>query len=494
MSVSLSRVATVVVICSVLASCGGGSSGDATTEPASDGTAAEATTPADDAIAPYCAIEPDEGRFREMPCDGPHDAELAAIVDRPEASGDEMEVQVARLQACRDAVESLTGRSLDTFGLDVGVGNDITSPPSEDRMACYATTTTLGGLRASIREVGLDAAIGDNVFVVDLEPGSCYVVVTPDGHDIVREAECDEDGATQILSIETLPDDDYADEDAVIDAAVDLCDPVWGDPPFELIGDDLSLTYPDLQFVLAFDQRTIICKTRVLVDDGAGSDAESGAEEVSNCAGRGDEQFPPVPCDEPHGSEFVGTVESPVDTLPDDITEAGDVLTAACRPVVEEFLGRAVDVPGASVGFLADAELGGPVVGDLECFLTTNGDEILLGLVADIGWDAALNDVAVVNEMEIGSCFVLGEEAFAFGTPVDCAEPGALMHLGSFDLDDGPFPGDDTIREIREIRCAEILADSGLAADPSTVSGTFPGEKDWTRLDWRLVTCDASPL
>lgn len=213
-----------------------------------------------------------------------------------------------------------------------------------------------------------------------------------------------------------------------------------------------------------------------------------------NCAGTGDDLFPVMPCDEPHASEFVGTAPSPFERLPEDRNEAVDGLYAACRPLVEDFLGRAIDVPGPGVGVNIDAELGGPVNGDVECFVSTGDAANLVGLIADVGFEAALNGVIVINDTDPGSCFQLGEVAFDYGTPVDCTATDALMFVGSFDLDDGPYPGDDAIRSIRGERCAEVLADSGLAADPATVSGGFPGEKDWRRADRRTVTCDASPL
>jgi len=68
------------------------------------------------------------------------------------------------------------------------------------------------------------------------------------------------------------------------------------------------------------------------------------------------------------------------------------------------------------------------------------------------------------------------------------------MHFGSFDADDVPYPGEDELRVIRAEGCAEVMAGSGLAADPATVSGTFPDEVEWKRQDQRTITCDATPL
>ncbi len=217
---------------------------------------------------------------------------------------------------------------------------------------------------------------------------------------------------------------------------------------------------------------------------------------ATNCAGQlSDGYFPIVPCGEPHASEFVGFAPSPWEILPDDAEEAFAAMSAACRPFVEEFLDRPLNLPGPGMGTSVDAAgLGEPVNGDIECYVTTGGDETLIGLIAEVGLEAALNGVVVIYDLEPGSCFLLGEDAYAFGAPVDCGDPDALMHLGSFAAADGPYPGEDELRAIRAEGCAQVMADSGLAADPATVSGTFPDEVEWKRQDQRFITCDATPL
>ncbi len=100
----------------------------------------------------------------------------------------------------------------------------------------------------------------------------------------------------------------------------------------------------------------------------------------------------------------------------------------------------------------------------------------------------------VVPELEPGTCFRLGDSNFYLADPADCADADALMFVGNFDLDDGEYPGEDAIREIRSVECARVFAESGVAADPTSVSGTFPGERDWRNMGQRTVACDATPL
>ena len=81
---------------------------------------------------------------------------------------------------------------------------------------------------------------------------------------------------------------------------------------------------------------------------------------------------------------------------------------------------------------------------------------------------------------------MLGDANFFLADGADCGDDGALMFIGSSDLDDGPYPGEDAIREVRAVECARVFDESGL-------SGMFPGARDWETGD-RLVACDATPI
>jgi hypothetical protein len=93
---------------------------------------------------------------------------------------------------------------------------------------------------------------------------------------------------------------------------------------------------------------------------------------------------------------------------------------------------------------------GEPVTADVNCFLSTDLPDALPGSVLDIGFEAALKEI-VVADTEPASCFVLGDDNFYLADVADCGDDGALMFVGSFDLDDGPYPGEDAIREVRAL-------------------------------------------
>jgi hypothetical protein len=127
------------------------------------------------------------------------------------------------------------------------------------------------------------------------------------------------------------------------------------------------------------------------------------------------------------------------------------------------------------------------------CYATVKEPDGLIGSIAEIGLDAALTKI-IVSDQEPGTCFLLGESNFALGDPAECSASDALMFIGNIELDDGPFPGNDAIREIRAVACAELIATAGLAADPASISGAFPSESDWNDLGRRNLACDATPM
>ena len=172
------------------------------------------------------------------------------------------------------------------------------------------------------------------------------------------------------------------------------------------------------------------------------------------------------------------------------------MLRQLCRDSVEQLTGRDLSRFGAGVGFVSVDGLGEPMVNDVECYASTGLEGAFVGAISEIGYSAAL-DVEILADLTPGTCFVfVDDDSFDFGEVVPCDAPDALMAIGSFAVVDppgAPHPGDDELRALRAERCGEILAASGLAADPSTVSGTFPNEKNWVAFDRREVTCDATP-
>jgi hypothetical protein len=207
--------------------------------------------------------------------------------------------------------------------------------------------------------------------------------------------------------------------------------------------------------------------------------------------------FQEAECSEPHDMEFVGPVAAPTEVLPEDFEEAVELLTRTCAPLVSVYLGgRDLTQSGVGVSFNADAALGEPIVGDVDCFLLVSSATALTAAVSDVGLDGALGDNRIVHELEPGTCFVNPSDSFDLGTVVSCDVTDALMQIGKFVVeDDGPYPGDDALRAIRGERCPQVLADSGLAdlVDVDTLSGVFPGLEGWRDLDRRTITCDAAP-
>lgn len=478
----------------VLAACGGGSDSANTptdTPALTDPVATDAPAEETDAGDPICAAIVEEGEYEPIGCDEPHDAELAGFVSTTAeaSSDDDAEFEIELMRLCADAVSALTSRPSILFGVDVGPVYDPEAE-SENNVECWATVSTPAALVGSLTVVDLEDAIGDYTLIVAMDPGTCYL--EPDeGYDLGTIVDCDEPAAQQVVSSITSRLDDY-DDDAITEDGFARCEEEIADAPFELIGTTYSMISPLESGWKALDRRTLICLMQH--DDDVTTEPEApqaSAEEP--CAGSSDDFYPALPCDEPHHAEFAGAVAPPVDVLPEDSAEAETIGISACRDTVLQFAGVDRLPLGVGVGFVVNSNLGEPIEDDLLCFVSTDLSDGFFGSIAEIGFDAALQKI-VVPELAPGSCFSLGESNFYLAEPADCADADALMFVGNFDLDDGPYPGADPIRDIRAVECARLLDESGLAADPTSVSGTFPGEGDWRNLGQRTVACDASPL
>ena len=477
-----------------LGACGGASDSDSTTatdapEEATSTEATPATT--ESAVAPSTS-EPDAEvvasrcgtgyPFQDIACDELHDAEFAGLVELPATFDD-----ISALTACGPVVEELTGRAASLRGVDVGFG-EADDPAS---LECWATVQAPGALSASIRDDGLEAALGEFAVLADVEPGTC---VQPYDfgtglRDIVVSADCGAEGAILVAGQADAPDGPVPD-DETYDDFLAQCGDLAGSTPGA--SEEVGILLPDDASWEALGRRTVICLAEPAVADTDPSGAVGAA-----CANYDEElqDYPTVPCDEPHSAEFAGVVPPPVDVLPDDRDDAVEILNAACRPVVERLIGRSLSEFGSGLGFVTETGLGEPLVGDVRCYVSVTLEDALIASIADVGYEEALN-YEIVADFAPGTCFAFVGDSFLFAEELACDAPDALMAVGDFVLDDPPgtpYPGVDALRAVRTERCSTILADSELAADPASVSGILPSESEWVSYDQRVVTCDAVP-
>lgn len=494
-----SRFGLLITGVLALAACSGGSSGfggDSESNPTP--TAAPEVSIGSDPIeeppeeatatleAGRCGNPDGADSFVDVECAITHVGEFVASVALPPDVDSSLDAtdDPAMHRACLDARGALLGDHPASTFLDAEF---VVGAETVD---CWVSVDA-DVLTGSIREVGLDAALGDAVLVDSLGAGECYRFVG-DQFSFVRPAACAsaavDDTVRQHLGAAVLDDGPFPNDDVLTDDAIAACQQLIETTDFEVaIAPTLSVLTPSQIGWTVYGQRAVSCVGQDLSVSGV------EASTASVCAGLADDDFARVDCGEPHGSEFAGLIESPVEVLPDDAAEASDVLIAACRPLVEELLGRSVTPPGFGVGFSSDAGPGESADAMVECFATTNLPAGLVGSIAELGVDRVLNGLVRIHELAPGACFLLDEDSFAYGTPANCGDAGALMSVGSFTLDDGDYLGEDAIREVRRERCGAILAASGLSADPDSLSGTFPTEDNWRQLDRRLVTCDATP-
>ncbi len=445
-----------------------------------------------EAVEPRCAVK-DGDDYADVACSEPHDAEFAGIVDPPEGKSptDEEEFANALKVPCFDAVEALSGRAMNKFGLEVG--GRTTDQPGATFAAdveCWAEVTAEGTLSASLRETSLEEALGEYVLIGDMEPGSCFLLADEqqDSFDIGRVVDCDEQFAEMVLGVVTAEVGEYPGEDALRELGDTACGELADSVDFEVSGDTTGFILA-LEFEwTAREIRDFICTSYRSADYDAGP----------FCAISIDGGHDPAECDEPHDSEFVGTVPVPADVFPDVQEEAEALLKRACAPLVSEYLGgRDMTMPGIGVGFGADGALGEPMIGDVDCYVRAGSFDALSAAIADVGLDAALGDNVIVAELEPGTCLVYAADSLDVGTIATCDTPDAFMFIGSFTAEiDGPYAGLDELRVLRGQRCAEVLAESGLEPliDVATLSGVIPGESNWLGLDQRTITCDAEPI
>ncbi len=505
----LSSRAHVVVIAAALAlaACGGGS--DSASEPDSSVAVAETTmesdppsselpaatsppatdAPSAEADEPLCGTVIDEGEYEPIDCAEAHDAEFAGFASTTSgpSTDDDPDFELELLGLCADPVSALTGRPPSAYGIDVGTVHDPDSGGANN-VECWAVMSTPGSLAGSMRNVNIEEALGEYSLIVDMAPGTCFLEAE-EGFDVGTVSDCNTDGVTQLISVMSTSFDEFDDEGITADGFASCEQEILG-ADFEVIGSGYYLLTPLEEGWHALDRRSVVCLAE-RSDDDVAEVAQADADQP--CAGTSGDLYPTIPCEELHAAEFAGTVPPPAEVLPEDVDAASLMGTEACHQTVLDFAGLDRLPQGLGTGFHVTSGLGEPIVADLLCFLSTDLADGLLGSISDVGVSGALQKI-VVPETEPGSCFSLGENNFFLAEPADCSDDGALMFIGSFDLDDGPYLGDEAIREIRAVECARILDESGLAADPTSISGTFPGPRDWVVAGERGVACDAVPI
>lgn len=103
-------------------------------------------------------------------------------------------------------------------------------------------------------------------------------------------------------------------------------------------------------------------------------------------------------------------------------------------------------------------------------------------------------------ELEVGSCFnEAGPESETVLTVivVPCEEPHLFEVYHSFELEDGPYPGDESVEDRWIAGClAEFEAFVGMSFDESEldISGIFPTEDTWVGVGDREVLCSVTPV
>lgn len=454
----------------------------------------EEATP--EALVARCADSVGEGiqaEFEDVACDGPHDAEYASTVAAPEgpAPSDETEFDILLTSGCFADVEELVGQPLIEFGLEIAY---LTESEPGDTFAgeveCWARSSAFGALSASLRDVDLPTALGDFVSLGSVQAGECYLPAADNNGSVSigTLVDCSETYADQIVGTIAIDDGEFPGADALFARGDVECPALAAEADFEISGDTQSAIVPFETEWSAYGIREIVCTSYRA--------AEFDFEVEAFCAilspGEG---YDEVPCDEPHDSEFVGFIAPPEGALPDNEFDAEVLLDEHCAPTVSDYLGgRDLSLPGIGVGIDISVGLGDDFDGDVDCWAVVGSPIGLNGSIAELGLEGALGEFSILAELEPGTCFTFAPDSFDLGNVVSCDTPEALMAVGTFVNDDGPHPGDDALREVRFERCSEVLAASGLAADPASVSGTFPNASAWESIGRRTTTCDATPL
>lgn len=158
----------------------------------------------------------------------------------------------------------LTGRPADRFGFEVGATTtDQPGATFATDVECWAEMSAESTLIASLRDVTLEDALGDNVIIGDIEPATCYLLadVDEDSYDIGRVVDCEEQYAEMVVGVAAsdIDTDEYPGTDGLVEIGDRVCGDMADTVDFELSGDTVTFIYP-----LAFEWeargiRDLIC-------------------------------------------------------------------------------------------------------------------------------------------------------------------------------------------------------------------------------------------
>jgi hypothetical protein len=116
--------------------------------------------------------------------------------------------------------------------------------------------------------------------------------------------------------------------------------------------------------------------------------------------------------------------------------------------------------------------------------------------LAGVGLLGSLAACSSVATVETGTCLNTSDlqgqiEEF---NELDCTEEHDAQVVGKFELEDGDFPGDETITAEAEEQCAATFEEYvGISYDESSLSLNFigPTEQTWDQASDREVICIA---
>jgi hypothetical protein len=372
--------------------------------------------------------------------------------------------------------------------------------------------------------IGLDAALGEFVRVAALEPGTC-IAYAEESFDIATVVPCSEDGADLLFGLPSARAAEYPGDNKMFEEGTSKCNKAASD--YEAASgqfidrQEIAVIVPFEIGYNALDRRTLLCvvlANTVETDTPAITQPEPDVSDLDLvelvppegfvfgqadpvCSIEtdtfGDTSFFEAACNEPHNAELVALIEPPGETLPADEAEATIFFNEMCASPVADATGADMLRPGIGIGFNVPGALGEAYEGSVACYAKF-GAVVLVGSFQDIPFIELIGDQVVIAGLDPGECFLFAESSFASGYVASCDEADAHMAVGEYQAEDRPYPGTDALREERAQRCAVVLAESGLvesgvAGDPDTLSGSFPGENAWNVPGRRLVTCDIDP-
>lgn len=197
-----------------------------------------------------------------------------------------------------------------------------------------------------------------------------------------------------------------------------------------------------------------------------------------------------VRCSEAHNLEIVGLLpEFDGVTLTEEVQST---FGAKCLAAYDEVVG----LPFAELPYVfvfAGRTLSGTstIEGPVRCGLGTRNGAILRGSTLDQDPRDVIGDWTLVQQIPAGTCFELETQNNA-GLPQPCAA-GALLALGTVEIEDGAYPGVDPLRARREAECPGLVdaaaTSAGVTVDPAGVSGTILTDLEWLA-GMREITCD----